>query len=397
MSKVKTIDDLNVANKRVLLRLDLNVPMSDGQITDTTRIDRSLNTIKKLTKANAAVIIISHFGRPKGQADPKMSLEPIARALSLALNFDIPFATNCIGPEAHMIVEKIKVGDVVMLENLRFHAGEETNDIEFAGKLAELANVFVNDAFSCAHRAHASTESITYLLPSAAGLLMQAELDALSTVLVNPERPVIALVGGAKISTKMNVLSHLVKQVDQLIIGGGMANTFLCAQGINIGKSLCEIDMTSDALDIMGQAVAFGCEIILPIDAIVAKEFTEGTMSETVLLDAIDPEKMILDVGPASAADLKKRITDCKTLIWNGPLGAFEIKPFDNATNILAQEAANLTAKGQIISVAGGGDTIAALANAGVQEEFSYVSTAGGAFLEWLEGRELPGVAALKA
>lgn len=396
MSKVKTIDDLNVANKRVLLRLDLNVPMRDGQITDTTRIDRSLNTIKKLTKANAAVIIISHFGRPKGQANPKMSLEPIAKALSLALNYDIPFATNCVGPKAHMIVEKIKVGEVVMLENLRFHAGEETNDIEFAGKLAELANVFVNDAFSCAHRAHASTESITRLLPSVAGLLMQAELDALSKVLVNPERPVIALVGGAKISTKMNVLSHLVKQVDQLIIGGGMANTFLCAQGINIGKSLCEIDMTSDALDIMGQAVDSGCEIVLPIDAIVAKEFTEGTMSETVLLDAIDPEKMILDVGPASAADLKKRITDCKTLIWNGPLGAFEIKPFDNATNVLAQEAASLTAKGNIISVAGGGDTIAALANAGVKEEFSYVSTAGGAFLEWLEGRELPGVAALK-
>ncbi len=396
MSSFKTIQNLNVANKRVLLRLDLNVPMRDGQITDTSRIDRSLNTIIKLTKAKAAVIIITHFGRPKGKADSNLSLEPIAKALSQALGHEIPFATDCIGPKAHMIVEKIKAGDVVMLENLRFHSGEEANDIEFAGKLAELANVYVNDAFSCAHRAHASTESITHLLPSAAGLLMQSELDALSKVLVNPERPVIALVGGAKISTKMKVLTHLVQQVDQLIIGGGMANTFLNAQGINIGKSLCEFDMAKAALDIMSQAVAAGCEIVLPIDAIVAKEFTERTKSETALLDAINPDSMILDVGPASTADLKTRIANCKTLIWNGPLGAFEIKPFDAATNVLAQEAASLTAKGNIISVAGGGDTVAALANAGVEEKFSYISTAGGAFLEWLEGKELPGVAALK-
>jgi phosphoglycerate kinase len=397
MSKFNTIDDLNVANKRVLLRLDLNVPMRDDLILDTTRIDRSINTIRKLTKAGAAVIIISHFGRPKGQVDPKMSLEPITKVLSQALGCDIAFATDCIGPKAEVIAETIEAGEVVMLENLRFHAGEEANDIEFAGKLAELANVFVNDAFSCAHRAHASTEAITHLLPSAAGLLMQEELNALSKALENPERPVIALVGGAKISTKMRVLSHLVQQVDQLIIGGGMANTFLNAQGINIGKSLCEADMKSAALDIMSQAVAAGCELVLPIDAIVAKEFTEGTMSETVLLDSIHPESMILDVGPASAADLKTRIADCKTLLWNGPLGAFEIKPFDNATNILAREVASLTAKGNIISVAGGGDTVAALANAGVQNKFSYVSTAGGAFLEWLEGKELPGIAALKA
>ena len=396
MSSFKTIQNLNVANKRVLLRLDLNVPMRDGQITDTSRIDRSLNTIIKLTKAKAAVIIVTHFGRPKGKADSNLSLEPIAKALSQALGHEIPFATDCIGPKAHMIVEKIKAGDVVMLENLRFHSGEEANDIEFAGKLAELANVYVNDAFSCAHRAHASTESITHLLPSAAGLLMQSELDALSKVLVNPERPVIALVGGAKISTKMKVLSHLLQQVDQLVIGGGMANTFLNAQGINIGKSLCEFDMAKAALDIMSQAVAAGCEIVLPIDAIVAKEFTERTKSETALLNAINPDSMILDVGPASTADLKTRIANCKTLIWNGPLGAFEIKPFDTATNVLAQEAASLTSKGNIISVAGGGDTVAALANAGVEEKFSYVSTAGGAFLEWLEGRELPGVSALK-
>ena len=392
-----TIDDLNVANKRVLLRLDLNVPMRDNQITDTTRIDRSIDTIKKLTKSGASVIIISHFGRPKGHEDLKMSLKPIAKALSKALGCDIAFATDCIGPKAQFLAETIKAGEVVMLENLRFHAGEETNDKEFAGKLSELANVFINDAFSCAHRAHASTEAITHLLPSAPGLLMQAELNALSQALGNPERPVIALVGGAKISTKMKVLSHLVQQVDQLIIGGGMANTFLNAQGINIGRSLCETDMKSVALEIMGQAVSAGCELVLPIDAIIAEEFAEGTISETVLLDSIHPESMILDVGPASAADLKMRIANCKTFLWNGPLGAFEIKPFDNATNILAQEVANLTAKGSIISVAGGGDTVAALANAGVQNKFSYVSTAGGAFLEWLEGKELPGIAALKA
>jgi phosphoglycerate kinase len=397
MSKFMTIDDLNVANKRVLLRLDLNVPMRDNQITDTTRIDRSIDTIKKLTKSGASVIIISHFGRPKGHEDLKMSLKPIAKALSKALGCDIAFATDCIGPKAQFLAETIKAGEVVMLEILRFHAGEETNDKEFAGKLSELANVFINDAFSCAHRAHASTEAITHLLPSAPGLLMQAELNALSQALGNPERPVIALVGGAKISTKMKVLSHLVQQVDQLIIGGGMANTFLNAQGINIGRSLCETDMKSVALEIMGQAVSAGCELVLPIDAIIAEEFAEGTISETVLLDSIHPESMILDVGPASAADLKMRIANCKTFLWNGPLGAFEIKPFDNATNILAQEVANLTAKGSIISVAGGGDTVAALANAGVQNKFSYVSTAGGAFLEWLEGKELPGIAALKA
>ncbi len=396
MSSFKTIDDLDVAGKRVLVRLDMNVPMRDGRVTDTTRIDRSTDTIRDLTAAGAAVIVISHFGRPHGQVVPEMSLQPVARVLSEALNRDVSFATDCIGPEAEAAAGAVAMGGVTMLENLRFHVEEEANDTDFASQLAGLANVYVNDAFSCAHRAHASTEAIARLLPSAAGRLMSAELDALSKALETPQRPVAALVGGAKISSKMTVLGHLVNQVDQLIIGGGMANTFLHAQGIDIGKSLCETDMANAALRILGQAVAAGCEVVLPIDAVVAREFAEGSPSETVLLDAIPADSMMLDVGPASAADLMARMAYCKTLLWNGPLGAFEVKPFDAATNALAREAARLTAEGKLTSVAGGGDTVAALANAGVQDQFSYVSTAGGAFLEWLEGKELPGVAALK-
>ena len=397
MSSFKTIDNLDVAGKRVLVRLDLNVPMKDGRVTDSTRIDRSLETIRDLTAAGAAVIVMSHFGRPRGQVVPEMSLKPVARALGQALNRDVSFATDCIGPEAEAVAQEVAMGGVAMLENLRFHAEEEANDIDFAGKLAGLGNLYVNDAFSCAHRKHASTEAIARLLPSAAGRLMQAELDALSKALEAPQRPVAALVGGAKISSKMTVLSHLVQQVDVLIIGGGMANTFLHAQGIDVGKSLCETDMADAALNILGQAVAAGCEVVLPIDAVVAKEFAEGAPSETVLLDAIPSDSMMLDVGPASTADLMARLADCKTLLWNGPLGAFEVKPFDTATNALAREAARLTAEGRLTSVAGGGDTVAALANAGVGDGFTYVSTAGGAFLEWLEGKELPGVAALKA
>ena len=397
MSSFKTIDDLDVAGKRVLVRLDLNVPMKDGRVTDSTRIDRSLETIRDLTAAGAAVIVMSHFGRPRGQVVPEMSLKPVARALGQALNRDVSFATDCIGPEAEAVAQEVAMGGVAMLENLRFHAEEEANDIDFAGKLAGLGNLYVNDAFSCAHRKHSSTEAIARLLPSAAGRLMQAELDALSKALEAPQRPVAALVGGAKISSKMTVLSHLVQQVDVLIIGGGMANTFLHAQGIDVGKSLCETDMADAALNILGQAVAAGCEVVLPIDAVVAKEFAEGAPSETVLLDAIPSDSMMLDVGPASTADLMARLADCKTLLWNGPLGAFEVKPFDTATNALAREAARLTAEGRLTSVAGGGDTVAALANAGVGDGFTYVSTAGGAFLEWLEGKELPGVAALKA
>ena len=395
MENFKTIDDLEVANKRILLRLDLNVPMKNGRITDATRIERSIKTIKELTDAGASVIIISHFGRPNGTVVPELSLKPVVAELAKALNCEVAFATDCIGAEAEKAAKEVTPGNVVMLENLRFHSKEEVNDIEFAGQLAELANIFINDAFSCSHRAHASTEAIARLLPSAAGRLMQAELSALSKALENPMRPVLAIVGGSKISTKMNVLGHLVTLVDQLIICGGMANTFLKAQGVDIGKSLCEIDMTSASLEIMGKAVAAGCEVVLPIDAVVAKEFVEGASSETVLLDSIHPDSMILDIGPASTADLKARFANCKTLLWNGPLGAFEIKPFDNATNVLAHEVSRLTNEEKIISIAGGGDTIAALTNAGVQNEFSYVSTAGGAFLEWLEGKELPGVAAI--
>ena len=396
MSSFKTIDDLDVQGKRVLVRLDLNVPMKDGRVTDSTRIDRSLATIRDLTAAGAAVLIMSHFGRPKGKVVPEMSLAPVARALADALGCDVPFAMDCVGPEAEKAAQAVSPGGVAMLENLRFYAEEEANDIEFAGKLAGLGNLYVNDAFSCAHRAHASTEAIARLLPSAAGRLMQAELDALSHALESPQRPVAALVGGAKISSKMTVLGNLIKQVDVLIIGGGMANTFLHAQGVDMAKSLCETDMADAARDILDKAVDAGCEVVLPIDAVVATEFAEGAASQTVLLDAIPPDAMMLDVGPASVADLMAHLKECKTLVWNGPLGAFEVKPFDTATNALAREAARLTAEGSLTSVAGGGDTVAALANAGVQNDFSYVSTAGGAFLEWLEGKELPGVAALK-
>ena len=395
MVDFKTIDDLDVRGKRVLVRLDLNVPMRDGRVTDATRIERSLPTINDLLAAGAGVIVMSHFGRPKGQVVAEMSLRPVAVVLAEALGRDVAFADDCIGPEAEKAAQAVASGGVALLENLRFHPQEEANDAGFAGRLAELGHIYVNDAFSSAHRAHASTEAIAKLLPAAAGRLMQAELDALSNALDNPTHPVAALVGGAKISTKMTVLGHLVNKVDVLIIGGGMANTFLHAQGIDVGKSLCETDMADAARDILGEAVAAGCEIALPLDAVVAKEFAEGAKSETVLLDAIPADAMMLDVGPASVADLSERLKQCKTLVWNGPLGAFEIKPFDTATNALAREAAALTVAGKLLSVAGGGDTVAALANAGVGDQFSYVSTAGGAFLEWLEGKTLPGVAAL--
>ena len=396
MANFKTIDDLDVQGKRVLVRCDLNVPMRDGRITDTTRIERSLPTIKALEAAGAGVIVMSHYGRPKGEVVPELSLAPVAKALGDALGEDVTFAHDCIGPEAEAAAEAVSGGGVALLENLRFHGQEEANDAEFAGKLAELANLYVNDAFSCAHRAHASTVAIAGLLPSAAGRLMQAELEALTNALENPAHPVAALVGGAKISTKMTVLGHLISKVDVLIIGGGMANTFLFAQGIDVGKSLCETDMADDATAIMAKAMDTGCEVVLPIDAVVAEELKDGAETQTVLLDAVPASSMILDVGPASIADMMGRLKSCKTLVWNGPLGAFETKPFDAATNALAKEAAALTGDGRLLSVAGGGDTVAALANAGVQDKFSYVSTAGGAFLEWLEGRELPGVAALK-
>ncbi len=397
MSSFKTIDQLDVNGKRVLVRTDLNVPMHDGRITDTTRIDRTLPTIRDLTAKGASVIVLSHFGRPKGQVVPDMSLRPIAVALGEALGVDVPFAADCIGEEAETVVNAATPGSVVMLENLRFHAGEEGNDVDMASALAALGDIYVNDAFSCAHRAHASTEAIAKLLPAAAGRLMQAELEALEGALENPEHPVAAIVGGAKVSTKMAVLGHLVEKVDVLVIGGGMANTFLYADGMDVGASLCEKDMAADARAIQDAAANHGCEIILPRDAVVAREFVANAPHETVGLDAVPEDSMILDAGPATIAAVNDKLADCKTLVWNGPMGAFEMTPFDAATNAVAQEAARLTKAGSLLSVAGGGDTVAALANAGVVDDFSYVSTAGGAFLEWLEGKELPGVAAMKS
>jgi len=397
MSAFKTIDDLDTRGKRVLVRADLNVPMRDGKVSDATRIDRSLATIRDLTETGAKVIVISHFGRPKGQRSPELSLKPIAAALAEAAGQDVAFAADCIGPDAEHVIDGMADGDLALLENLRFHGAEEKNDMEFAGKLAELADIYVDDAFSCAHRAHASTEAITHLLPSAAGRLMQSELVALTDALENPDRPVAAVVGGAKISTKMEVLGHLASKVDQLIIGGGMANTFLHAQGVNVGASLCEADMADQALAVMDAAAATGCEVVLPVDATFAKEFKEGAASQSGPVNMVPADGMILDVGPASIDDLMQRLATCKTVVWNGPLGAFEISPFDTGTNAVAREAARLTKEGALLSVAGGGDTVAALANAGVADAFSYVSTAGGAFLEWLEGKTLPGVAALKS
>ena len=396
MSTFKTIDDLDVRGRKVLVRCDLNVPMRDGNVSDTTRIDRSLPTLCDLMDKGAKVIVMSHFGRPKGQVVPEMSLKPVAAALEKAIGKPVVTATDCVGEAAENAIAAAGNGDIVMLENLRFHAEEEKNDAAFADQLAALGDIYVNDAFSCAHRAHASTEAIARRLPTAAGRLMEAELSALAGALENPAHPVAAVVGGAKISTKMAVLGHLIERVDQLVIGGGMANTFLFAQGVAVGKSLCEPDMADQARDIMEKAAAAGCEVVLPIDAVVAKEFAEGAASETVPVEAVPDDAMILDVGPASIDDLKQRLAGCKTVVWNGPLGAFEISPFDMGTNAVAREAARLTVEGSLLSVAGGGDTVAALANAGAVEQFSYVSTAGGAFLEWLEGRTLPGVAALQ-
>ncbi len=395
--KIKTIDDLDVAGKRALVRADLNVPMKDAAVTDATRIARTVPTLVELADKGARVIVLSHLGRPKGQIVDSLTLRPVAAALGAALGGrEVAFATDCVGPDASTVAAAMADGDIVMLENLRFHAGEERNDPAFARELAALGDVYVNDAFSCAHRAHASTEAIARVLPAAAGRLMQAELEALTGALDSPQRPVAAVVGGAKVSTKMEALGHLAGKVDLLIIGGAMANTFLLARGVNVGRSLCEPDMTESARAIMAAASRAGCDIALPVDAVVAREFAEGAESETVPVDAIPPDAMILDLGPASVKGLTQRLEGCRTLVWNGPLGAFEVSPFDAGTNAVARAAARLTRKGKLLSVAGGGDTVAALAKAGVGGDFSYVSTAGGAFLEWLEGKDLPGVAALR-
>ena len=396
MSDFATIDQLNVAGKRVLVRADLNVPLKDGRVTDDTRIARTVPTLRELAKRGARVIVTSHLGRPKGGPSPELSLKPIAESLERILGRHVPFAADCVGPEAEKVVAAMKDGDIVLLENLRFHPEEEKNDIGFARRLAALADFYVGDAFSCAHRAHASTEAVARLLPSAAGRLMQAELEALSKALESPTRPVAALVGGAKISTKLAVLGHLVGRVDVLVVGGAMANTFLHAKGVDVGKSLCERDMAKEALAILETAAKANCQVVLPVDAVVAAEFKEGAASTTVAIGAVPADRMILDIGPESAADLEKRLAGCRTLLWNGPLGAFEVAPFDAGTNAVARAAAKLTKAGKLVTVAGGGDTVAALAHAGVIDDFTYVSTAGGAFLEWLEGRDLPGVAVLR-
>ncbi len=397
MANFRTLDDLDVRGKRVLLRADLNVPMENGRVSDMTRIERTVPTIRALTDRGAKVIVLSHFGRPKGKPHPELSLRPVAQALERSLGHPVAFGEDCVGEPAEKVVAGLKDGDVALLENLRFHPEEEKNDPGFAERLAALGDLYVNDAFSAAHRAHASTEGLAHLLPAAAGRLMQEELEALGKALEHPERPVAALIGGAKISTKLDLLNNLVRKVDAIVIGGGMANTFLFAKGVEIGNSLCERDMADTAREIMETARQAGCDLVLPVDVVVARELKAGVPTETVAVTAVPQDRMILDVGPQTVADLTGRLDQWRTLVWNGPLGAFEVEPFDRGTTAVARAAADRTQAGSLVTVAGGGDTVAALAKAGVEERFTYVSTAGGAFLEWLEGRELPGVAALAA
>ncbi|MCW5745060.1 MAG: phosphoglycerate kinase [Alphaproteobacteria bacterium] len=395
MPDFKTLDDIAPAGKRVLIRVDLNVPMDHGKVSDMTRIERVAPTIAELADKGAKVVVLSHFGRPGGKVVPEMSLKALVEPLAATLKKPVAFATDCVGPTAQQAVAALKNGDVVLLENLRFHKAEEKNEAGFIDQLSVLGDIYVNDAFSCAHRAHASTEGLANRLPAVAGRLMQAELVALDKALGAPKRPVAALVGGAKVSTKLELLGHLVGKVDRLVIGGGMANTFLHAQGINVGKSLCEKDLAATARDILGKAEAAKCKVLLPLDAAIAAEFKAGAASRIVDIAAVPDDQMILDIGPKSIDALKSELAGCATLVWNGPLGAFEVAPFDAGTSAVAREAAALTQAGKLLSVAGGGDTVAALAHAGVEDKFSYVSTAGGAFLEWLEGKTLPGVAAL--
>lgn len=390
----RTLDQLEPRGRRVVLRADLNVPTKDGVVTDGTRIDRSAATIRELAEKGGRVIILTHFGRPKGREE-KYSQKLLVEPLSKAIGRPVLWADDVVGPAAVTAVTALKDGDVLLLENVRFHPEEEKNDATFARQLADLGDVYVNDAFSTAHRAHASTEAIARLIPAYAGRLMQAELEALGKALEHPEKPVAAVVGGAKVSTKLDLLGNLVRRVDYLIIGGGMANTFLHAQGVAVGKSLCEKDLADTARSILEKATAAQCRIVLPVDAVVAKEFAENAASEVVPVSSVAADGMILDAGPASADAIIALLGQCKTLVWNGPLGAFEIAPFDKATTAVARAAADLTGQGRLLTVAGGGDTVAALAKAGVEDRFSYISTAGGAFLEWLEGKELPGVTAL--
>jgi len=394
-TEFRTLDQANVNGKRVLLRVDLNVPMENGKITDATRIERVASTITEIAGKGGKVILLAHFGRPKGP-DPKESLRPVAAEVARIIGRPVAFAADCIGEPAEAAVAAMKPGDILCLENTRFHNGEEKNDPAFVAALAKLGDLWVNDAFSAAHRAHASTEGLGHKLPGYAGRTMQAELEALSKALEAPRRPVAAIVGGAKVSTKLDLLGNLVGKVDVLMIGGGMANTFLLALGKPIGKSLAERDLTRTAREILDKAKAKGCEIVLPVDAVVARKFEANAPSRVVSVDAVGDEDMILDIGPRSIEHVVSVLGRIKTLVWNGPFGAFELEPFDTGTVEVAEATAELTAAGHLVSVAGGGDTVAALNVAGTANRFTYVSTAGGAFLEWMEGKPLPGVQVLR-
>jgi phosphoglycerate kinase len=396
MASFRTLDDLDSKGKRVLVRADLNVPVRDGAITDRTRIERLCPTIRELADKGAKVVILSHFDRPKGKRVPEMSLKPLVEALSSTLGKPVAFADDCVGPEAAAAVAKLQDGDVLLLENTRYHAGEEKNDPALSAEMAKLGDAYVNDAFSAAHRAHSSTEGVARLLPSYAGRLMQAELEALEAALGTPSRPVVAIVGGAKVSTKLDLLGNLSRKVDVLVIGGAMANTFLAAQGYDMGRSLQEAEMHPTALRILDEAKAANCEILLPRDLVVAAEFKAHPASRTVAVDAVPSDMMALDVGPETVDVIEDRLRKASTLVWNGPLGAFETPPFDAATVAVAQSVAGLTQSAGLKSIGGGGDTVSALRHAGVSERMTYVSSAGGAFLEWLEGKTLPGVAALQ-
>ena len=395
MTRFSTLDAADVKNKRVLVRVDLNVPTENGKVTDATRIERQAPTINEIADKGGKAILLSHSGRPKGP-DPSQSLRPVAQEVARVLGRPVAFAEDCIGDKAAAAVAAMRPGDILCLENTRFHKGEEKNDAAFVAELAKFGDLWVNDAFSAAHRAHASTEGLGHVLPAYAGRSMQAELDALGRALDAPQRPVAAIVGGAKVSTKLDLLGNLIAKVNVLIIGGGMANTFLAAQGKAVGKSLCEHDLAPTARDILAKATTQGCEIVLPIDAVVAKEFKANAPSRAVSVDAVANDEMILDIGPKSIEHAVSVLARVKTLVWNGPFGAFEMEPFDNGTVEVSEAAAELTAAGKLVSVAGGGDTVAALNAAGVTERFTYVSTAGGAFLEWMEGKALPGVEVLR-
>ena len=389
----KTLDDMgDITGKRVLVREDLNVPMADGAVTDDTRLRAAVSTVAELADKGAKVIVLAHFGRPKGQRDPGMSLALVTLPFQQVLGREVRFIDD---QHAAEVIDKMQEGEVGILENTRFDPGEEKNAPETIERLAALGDFFVNDAFSAAHRAHASTEGLAHKLPAFAGRQMEAELDALDKALGNPEHPVAAVVGGAKVSTKLDVLKHLVVRVDHLIIGGGMANTFLAARGVDVGKSLCEHDLAGTAEEILDAADKANCTVHLPYDVVVAKEFKPNPPTRTVNVHEVAADEMILDVGPAATEALGDVLKNCRTLVWNGPMGAFETPPFDAATVALAKTAAALTREGSLVSVAGGGDTVAALNQAGVADDFTFVSTAGGAFLEWMEGKELPGVAAL--